>query len=231
ALSLEAAPLVIRGKQAILKIQANHNFTATSADQQAKATSDGKTFAAQLTVDSPTTPTPFEIALSKSADSDVELNVSYHTDIDPNERPIPAERLILPWAATLPEAPKNGPAPKPTGGNWANGKSLFFGEAQCFTCHTLNNQGGNLGPNLSNLTHKDPDSVMRDIIAPSTAINPDFINYRVKLKNGDVLAGLITGDGENLLVTEGVGKTTAVKRAEVSTLEPSDISIMPDNSK
>ena len=117
------------------------------------------------------------------------------------------------------------------GGDWAKGKSLFFGEAQCFTCHIINNQGGNLGPNLSNLTHKDPDSVMRDIIAPSTAINPDYINYRVKLKNGDVLAGLITGDGENLLVTEGVGKTTAVKRAEVSTLAPSDISIMPDNYK
>ncbi|HEV8293222.1 MAG TPA: c-type cytochrome, partial [Tepidisphaeraceae bacterium] len=231
ALNLEVPPLVIGPKQATLKLQANHNFTVTCGNQQIKATTDGKSFAALLTVNGAATPTPIEIALSKSADSDVELNVSYHNDIDPNERPIPAERLILPWAGALPEAPKNGPAPKPTGGDWARGKALFFGEAQCFTCHTINNQGGNLGPNLSNLTHKDPDSVLRDIIAPSTAINPDFINYRVKMKNGDVLAGLITGDDNNLLVTEGVGKTTTVKRSDISSLAPSDISIMPENYK
>ncbi|HEV8607414.1 MAG TPA: c-type cytochrome [Tepidisphaeraceae bacterium] len=230
-LSLRTA-LDLPGKEATLKIESNQAFNVSAGTQQEKSRTDGKTFAALFTVGMAGAPVPIELAFTKAAEQPLELNVSYHTDIDAIERPIPTERLVLPWAAALPLAPRNGLAPKPTGGDWARGKSLFFGEAQCSTCHTLGNQGGNLGPNLSNLTHKDPDSVMRDIIAPSTAINPDFINYRVKLKNGDVLAGLVGAEGDDrLTITEGVGKTTLVKRGDVSALSPSDISIMPDGYK
>jgi hypothetical protein len=53
----------------------------------------------------------------------------------------------------------------------------------------------------------------------------------VKLKGGDILAGLITGDGDNLQITEGVNKVTTVKRTDISSLSPLDISIMPDGYK
>ena len=58
-------------------------------------------------------------------------------------------------------------------GNWLRGRRLFFGEATCFTCHTMRGEGMAFGPDLSNLIHRDRDSVLHDILQPSATINPD----------------------------------------------------------
>jgi putative heme-binding domain-containing protein len=114
----------------------------------------------------------------------------------------------------------------------ARGKALFSGEAQCAACHTVHGQGGALGPDLSNLTFKDPDAVLNDIINPNAAINPDYISYVVKLADRRTLTGLVAAEGDGKFrVTEGVGKSTLVRRDEVQSLTPSPLSIMPEGFK
>jgi len=50
------------------------------------------------------------------------------------------------------------------GGDYENGRSLFFGEKlKCSTCHRIRGEGASTGPDLNNLTAKDPASVLRDI--------------------------------------------------------------------
>jgi hypothetical protein len=45
-------------------------------------------------------------------------------------------------------------------------------------------KGSDLGPDLSNLDHRDYDSVLRDIRDPSGVLNPDYIASTARLKDG-----------------------------------------------
>jgi putative heme-binding domain-containing protein len=220
--------LDLPGRSRVVHLSSSAPFSAQLGSREGTAAGSGGEFAVNLTCDG-TAPVPLLVSFP-SDDPTRSFEASYHTDEDATERPIPFERLILPWAVDLPPAPDAAVAHKPVG-DWARGKALFYGEAQCSTCHTVRGQGGTVGPDLSNLTFKDPDAVLNDVLNPSAAINPDYVSYIVKLKNGDVLAGLVAGEGDNFRITEGVDKVTTVRRADVQSLSPSPTSIMPDGFK
>ena len=85
----------------------------------------------------------------------------------------------------------------------------FFGDkAMCSKCHTIYGRGGNIGPDLSNLVHRDYASVMRDITHPSFAINPDYLSYTVALNDGRVLTGVVRTAGRHDLHRRRKGVTT-----------------------
>ena len=119
--------------------------------------------------------------------------------------------------------------PELKGGDWARGRALFYGEAaKCSTCHKVRGRGGEIGPDLSNLIHRDYASVYRDIHTPSAAINPDYVAHCVALTDGRVLQGTLRTEGDRLIVGDTDGKQTAVNRAEVEATSPSTTSIMPE---
>src|SRR5262249_37663523 len=102
----------------------------------------------------------------------ITLDVHWTTNEDQRPRPLQLHRIVVPWAeksdkaldqlATLP------PAPELKGGSWGHGRQIFYGEqAQCSKCHTVHGRGGDIGPDLSNLVHRDYASVLRDITFPS----------------------------------------------------------------
>ena len=174
---------------------------------------------------------PVEIVL-RSAGGPPALAVSYHTAEDARPRALPLRRVLVPWAATTPDAFDAAPPPPPpeiAGGSWARGHKLFFGdEIGCTKCHTLHGRGGAAGPDLSNLVHRDYASVLRDIAEPSAAINPDYVTYRVDLTDGRTLAGTVRTEGDRLLVGDQQGVTTTVRRADVEAMTPAAVSTMPE---
>ena len=88
---------------------------------------------------------------------------------------------------------------------------MYFGEpAACFKCHAVHGQGGAIGPDLSNLIHRDYASVYRDITQPSFAINPDYIPQTIILKDERVLSGVVRTD--DVHVENGIGTETAACR-------------------
>lgn len=174
---------------------------------------------------------PAEITLRHAGGSPPTLAVNWHTAEDARPRALPLRRVLLPWATTATDgfdAP-TAPPPEIAGGSWARGRKLFFGaEAGCSKCHTLHGQGGAVGPDLSNLVHRDYASVLRDIAEPSAAINPDFVTYKLHLHDGRAVSGTVRHDGDRLLVGDGQGATTAVRRADVEAMTPAAVSTMPE---
>ncbi|MBI2926291.1 MAG: ThuA domain-containing protein [Verrucomicrobia bacterium] len=161
-----------------------------------------------------------------------DLDSSYHTAANPRERPIPLDWLFVPWAPdAVPKATAvNTPPPELAGGDWQRGKELFFSEqAQCSKCHTMRGEGGRVGPDLSNLIHRDAASVARDITEPSATINPDFVSYTVRLKDGEDVAGLVRAESAEQLRVVNAANTEGVlvKRADVAELRAEALSIMP----
>jgi putative heme-binding domain-containing protein len=158
------------------------------------------------------------------------LDVAWSTQEDPRHRPLPLHRMLVPWApqkqsedVTVPQTP-----PELRGGSWTHGREVFFSEqAQCWKCHQVRGQGGIIGPDLSNLIHRDYTSVLRDIRDPSAAINPDYIQYVLELIDGRVLSGTVRTEGDRLLIGDGTGRLTAVRRNQVDAMTPSAVSLMP----
>jgi putative heme-binding domain-containing protein len=120
--------------------------------------------------------------------------------------------------------------PELDGGSWASGRRLFFSEAAlCSKCHAVQGTGGHIGPDLSNLIHRDYASVLRDVSTPSFAVNPDFITHNVLLLDGRVFNGTLRTEGDNVLISDTQGNVTTVTREEIESSVPTAKSIMPDD--
>jgi putative heme-binding domain-containing protein len=178
--------------------------------------------------------TPFEIELSDNPWMNAfNLSLSYSTNEDKRSRSMPLLRMLIPWAdtkASLGESAKPVKVPELDGGSWARGRQVFFSEpASCFKCHSIQGLGGNVGPDLSNLIHRDYPSVLRDIAQPSFAINPDYLAYSVQLKDGQSLLGVIRTEGNKLHIGDNKGAIRTIDKNDVESLKPSAQSIMPDD--
>jgi putative heme-binding domain-containing protein len=159
------------------------------------------------------------------------LEVSWHTADDARDRSMAQRRFFLPWtrwsADNLPATRKT--FPELTGGDWRRGKEVFFGEkAQCAKCHAMRGHGGWIGPDLSNLVHRDYASVLRDITQPSFAINPDHLAYTVQVDDGRVLTGMVRTRGDTVVVGDIKGLETVVDRRAIEQMTPTLQSIMPE---
>ena len=174
---------------------------------------------------------PFKLAATHN-DMPMSLAVSWFTNEDTRPRALPLHRILLPWAVV----PRNQPAefvrkiPEIAGGDWAEGKKVFFGEkATCAKCHTVRGEGAHIGPDLSNLVFRDYESVLRDIREPSAAINPDYLSYVIELADGKTLTGVLNGsDDTTVRVADQTGKISAAPRTQVTSMSPSRTSIMPE---
>jgi putative heme-binding domain-containing protein len=208
-------------------------FRITTPAGETNAKQEGDRFVA--TVDKGAKDDPLlPVTLEVDADgSNPALTLAWTANRDDRLRPMPLHRFLLPWAkpkgSALEQGTEERVIPELAGGSWARGRKVFFGEqALCARCHTVHGEGGTIGPDLSNLQHRDYASVLRDVTQPSYAINPDYITHSLAMKDGRVLTGTLTSKGDQLFVSDTEGKTTPIDRAEIEESVPSSKSIMPE---
>lgn len=181
----------------------------------------------------PNVPVPLDLRLSSLVASGVKASIHFTTAEDNRPRPLALRRFVLPWAETdlkaLGREVVAVRAPELDGGSWARGRAEFFGEqAGCVKCHAIHGGGGDLGPDLSNLVHRDYASVLRDIENPSFAVNPDHLTYTVQLADGRSLTGVVRTAGEKVRVGDTKGVVTEVAKADVERMTPASVSTMPE---
>lgn len=159
------------------------------------------------------------------------LSLAYFEEVDPTERPLPLERLTVPWSPGL--APSSAaPPPLPpalAGGDPKRGEAVFFSdEAKCSACHKFRGKGGEVGPDLSNLPHREVASIVRDIQDPSAVLNPDYVPYTVAMKDGRVAVGVVRAEGADAVrILDTNAQATTVPRDQIADIQPSRTSIMP----
>jgi len=117
-------------------------------------------------------------------------------------------------------------------GDAARGKDVFFKTTglQCATCHKAAGQGGQVGPDLSDVGKRQSKrQILESILDPSKDIDPKFAAYIVEVDDGRQLSGLIVArDDQSLTVRDPQGKDTKVPLAKVVSQIPSKKSLMPD---
>lgn len=150
---------------------------------------------------------------------------------DANGKSLDPAKQTLAWAPPLPPTSPAVPvAPELiAGGDRAKGEMVFKSEAaKCVNCHKVRGVGGEVGPDLSNLVHRDRAWVYRNLTEPSATIHPDYVPYTVLIKDGRVLSGIVRAEGaDKIKVLDTEAKATVVEKSDIEELKPSTTSIMP----
>jgi putative heme-binding domain-containing protein len=173
---------------------------------------------------------PVELTLKATDKAAANLDVSWFTAEDPRPRALPLRRILLPWATPNVALAIVNRIPEIEGGDWERGKKVFFSEqAACSKCHQVGGEGETIGPDLSNLIYRDYASVLRDVVEPSAAINPDHLAYQVELKNGEVETGvLLKNNHDEIVLGQAGGQHLTISKTNFLGMKPSAVSLMPE---
>ena len=110
------------------------------------------------------------------------------------------------------------------------GRRIFFGEkVACYHCHTIGNQGGHVGPDLTGVgAIRSGHDILEAIVFPSASFVPGFEIYNVETKT-EIYSGVRGQDtpGSITLVT-GPNAEVRIPRRQIVSMKPSNVSLMPE---
>lgn len=115
-------------------------------------------------------------------------------------------------------------------GDARRGREVFT-KATCVSCHKIGSLGVEVGPDISDTRTKTLDQLLVDILDPNAAIDANFINYVVTLKDGRILTGLLAAETASSITLKRADKQSdTLLRQDI---EPDGIistgkSLMPD---
>jgi putative heme-binding domain-containing protein len=101
--------------------------------------------------------------------------------------------------------------------------------ANCIQCHQIGGKGNMLGPPLDTIGEKPKEVLFESILKPSAAIQHGFETWTVRLKSGEIKTGLITEDGEEMIILRTQdSKDNEIKTADIAKRVKQEVSLMPE---
>ncbi len=119
-------------------------------------------------------------------------------------------------------------------GDSLRGREIFFdvsGPAPCAKCHTVGDQGGKVGPELTSVAGtRTAQFIIQSILEPSTEIASGYESVLVQMTDGRILDGRIDReDSDSLWILNADGEELAIALADIERRRTQEISLMPDN--
>jgi putative membrane-bound dehydrogenase-like protein len=139
-------------------------------------------------------------------------------------------------AAQFPPPPARNDKPLPplalllkAKGDPAKGKTVFNGVAKCNTCHVVNGEGKEVGPNLSGIGAKlSREAFFEAILFPSAGISHNYETWAASTADGNVVTGIKVSETPAEIVLRGSDAITrTLKKSEVDELKKQPVSLMP----
>jgi putative heme-binding domain-containing protein len=104
---------------------------------------------------------------------------------------------------------------------------LVFAQV-CIACHRIGVFGNLVGPQLDGIGARGPDRLLEDILDPNRAVDPAFRLHLVKMKGGELIAGLLRREQDGALIfADAAGLEHTVKKSGVTDDQTSEFSLMP----
>jgi putative membrane-bound dehydrogenase-like protein len=134
----------------------------------------------------------------------------------------------------LPPSKDNRPLPPLTElarrrGNVENGRKAFNTVGTCATCHKVNGEGKDVGPDLSEIGKKlSREAVLEAILFPSAGIDHNYETWVLELKTGGVVNGILVSQTAGAVSLKGAdGLVRTFNRDEIDSMTKSPVSLMP----
>ena len=114
-------------------------------------------------------------------------------------------------------------------GDAAHGKELFGTTATCNKCHTVNGQGKDVGPNLSEIGSKlGKDALLVSILDPSAGISHNFETFVAVTDDGKAISGILVSKTDaEVTLKDANAISHTLKMSEVEDLKKLPTSLMP----
>jgi len=112
-------------------------------------------------------------------------------------------------------------------GDATHGKALFT--TTCMICHSVGGQGAQIGPVLNGAGAPGVETLLRNILTPNAAMEAGYRMFRVELKDGDVLDGLLVSqDSESIILRRPNSEDQRIPQNQVRRAAFTKRSIMPE---
>jgi putative membrane-bound dehydrogenase-like protein len=135
--------------------------------------------------------------------------------------PVSASRRALPPLSTLVEQQGDAQA----------GALVFKTKGTCNKCHLLDEEGKNVGPDLSEIGDKLAKEAMYvSILDPSAGISHNYETYAALLDSGQVVTGLMVSQTDaSVTIRDAEGIDRELSKESIDQLKKQDQSLMPAN--
>ena len=108
------------------------------------------------------------------------------------------------------------------------GEKLF--REKCGVCHQVHGVGVAVGPDLNAEFQRAEETIIRDILAPSSSITAGYTAYTIVTTEGQIFSGLMAAEAANsVTLRQQEGKTQAILRKNIDQIKASPVSLMPDD--
>ncbi|MGE3316252.1 MAG: c-type cytochrome, partial [Planctomycetaceae bacterium] len=112
-------------------------------------------------------------------------------------------------------------------GESSRGAKLF--KQNCVTCHTVQGYGRKVGPDLSGIGARPPESLIVDLLDPSRQVSPDFLSFVAVLSDGRIQTGLLVSESATAVTLRPAeGDDITISRADIDELRATGKSLMPE---
>jgi len=112
-------------------------------------------------------------------------------------------------------------------GDATKGRTVF--EEICIKCHRMGSEGVDLGPSLTDIYRKSPETLLHDIVDPNAGVDSEYIGYTIETAKGDLLSGIVVKDTATAVtLREAEGIETTVARGDIQEMFSSGLSLMPE---
>jgi putative heme-binding domain-containing protein len=111
----------------------------------------------------------------------------------------------------------------------AAGKAIFEGKGGCINCHSIENRGGSLGPDLTWIgVRRTPASLRLSITSPDTQIAPEYLTLVVVTKQGQRIEGIaLNEDDISIQFRDTKGNPRSLLKQNLKEVRREQRSLMP----
>ena len=113
-------------------------------------------------------------------------------------------------------------------GDVTRGRELFRGAGTCSVCHTVQELGGNIGPDLSAIGEKlGHRQIIDSMLSPSASIAFGYDSWTFTLQDGRRMAGALLADGDRIVLRDTSGERQVFDATDVVERVHQTRSLMP----
>ncbi len=112
-------------------------------------------------------------------------------------------------------------------GDEERGMTVF--KSLCAKCHQVGELGSNVGPNLTEINRKSPETLLYEILDPNAVMEIQYISHTIKTTEGEILTGLIDSETDDAIVLLNADEARQrISRSKIAAMSSSGLSLMPE---
>ncbi|MFK5971875.1 MAG: PmoA family protein [Flavobacteriaceae bacterium] len=109
------------------------------------------------------------------------------------------------------------------------GKGRHLFQRSCSACHSLYNEGGTIGPDITGSNRSNTDYLLNNLIEPSSEIQDDYKMVVITSRDGRTYSGNIIAENDRQLTMRVIGQDQLVlNKSDIQSRETSTVSMMPE---